>query len=782
VNADGTKGVQDPKLALLCNQVNLRVPGKNWRQAAQDWANLVSQGQFPDPAAIRWYAEQAESALHEWNTTAPAATSESQRLAIPAVPFETNSAVIAESDSALVRRTFEALREHLIRNPVDTVTIQGSADPRGGTSSQNVALASNRAANLFEAILRYDDGTLAANLGRIRTSARVTTSGAVADAVQSAVADLQGEPLTISIARQAARGGEYVKARSGGFYSESASAGPDTRLFGPEAAQPSSIANAPASAVRSGSLTLAIVDVVGEQAAEQVQMFLVEEVTRGICGRSVAEVTRTIREYRDLLPSTCALFGDTANRKIFRPTVSGLRAAVREDLASMFPKLVSGALTSNLAQAGLNEQAEALFALGLVQYVVTVGQGEDALGALGRLPERLGPLVSDDALLTQVQKTDVWIALAQTAPFIRLYRDARATIRGGVDAQDLRDQVLTLTIRALLVNASDQATKTRLWATVPTLRIEEVLRAVPAVSDATTRLEGAYEAVRQAWGAPAEQKLQLVGNVLVGSTDLFLALLPELLSEDRIARYRALVTPVRGLTLSLANRDYRNALVQGLVVAANVNPRNTDCRLPNGLFCPDVNAFEAPYTRLASFASDFANAQDQRGMNDALQSFVSEGGGYRSKRHGNSRSFFTVNAYMGLAGAREWGYETGSEPNYQGAFYLPVGVEWVHRWGRRRAMFPSASVFLQVVDLGSIAAARYKDDRQVEQPNPELLDILAPGVFGVLPLGRTPVSMGFGVSVAPRAQVVGETAAGNEKISGALRGSIFVAVDVPLFP
>jgi outer membrane protein OmpA-like peptidoglycan-associated protein len=774
--------VQDPKLALLCNQVNLRVPGKNWRQAAQDWASLLPQGKFPDPAAVHWYAEQAESALHEWNTTAPAATSESQRLAIPAVPFETNSAVIAESDSALVRRTFEALREHLVRNPEDTVTIQGSADPRGGTSAQNIALASRRAANLFEAILRYDDGTLAANLGRIRTSGRVTTSGDVSDAVQSAVADLPDGAVTTAIAQQAAREGEYVKARSGGFYSESASAGPDTRLFGPEAAQSPPTANAPASAARSGSLTLAIVDVVGEQAAEQVQMFLVEEVTRGICGRSVAQVTPTIQEYRDLLPSTCALFGDTANRQIFRPTVSGLRAAVREDLAGMFPKLVSGALRSHLTRANADQRAEALFALGLVQYVVTVGQGEDALGALGRLPERLEPLVGDAAVFTQVKNTDVWIALAQAAPFIRLYRDARATIRGGVDAQDLRDQVLTLTVRALLVNASDPATQAQLWATVPSLKIEEVLRAVPAIHDATTRLEGAYEAVRQAWGSPAEQKLQLVGNVLVGSTDLFLALLPESLSEDRIARYRALVTPVRGLTVALANRDYRNALVQGLVVAANVNPQETRCRLPNGLFCPNVNAFGAPYIRLASFASDFANAQDQRGMNDALQNFVSEGGGFRGKREGGRRSFFTVNAYLGLAGAREFGYERGAKTFNQGAFYLPVGVEWVNRWGIPHAWFPSASVFLQVVDLGSIAAARYKEDRDVDQPDPELIDILSPGLFGVVPLGRYPFSIGVGASVAPRAQIAGESAAGNERISGALRLSIFAAVDVPIFP
>jgi len=79
-----------------------------------------------------------------------------------------------------------------------------------------------------------------------------------------------------------------------------------------------------------------------------------------------------------------------------------------------------------------------------------------------------------------------------------------------------------------------------------------------------------------------------------------------------------------------------------------------------------------------------------------------------------------------------------------------------------------------------VAASRYRDNDEVDTPDPELFDVLSPGAYAVFSIPRAPLSVGVGASAVPRAQVVVDGL--RERISGAVRMSVFLAVDVPLFP
>lgn len=772
------RGDQDPKLSLLCNVLTLRTPGMNWRQAAKRWANVAQRDSFPRADAIRMYADSAESALYEWIMSQPAqpgSSSDQRRLVLPAISFKPDSAEVTLPDSAL-RQIAQMIRDHLLRFPTDTIVIRGQADYTGN-DSVNKRLAGQRAVNLFNAIKRFDDGTIASHQGRILTAGYIVAKGVIDDVIESVRQGHLRGAFDTPAALAALRSGELAKARESAFWVVSRSAMSDSRLVAPDLPITVSPTMATPSSW-SGSLAIAVVDVVGEQAAEQVQMFVIEEVTREVCGRDSADQkSDKIKHYRRLLPSTCALFGGQAGRELYRPTLATLRDAVRQDVQWVMPKLVATSVASLLTGAEEQRRAEALYAVAVTQYLSGIVAGEDALDALAKVPNRLVQILADS---TPVDNTDVGRLLRQATPFVGLYRDARATIRGGADGHELRDQVLVLTLRAFVVNAADPQVWPREWGPNRRPDIAQVLQVVPALTDATDRIEAAYTAFQARPAASPSERIRLVSDVVGAGADLFLTVLPE--DNSQVERYRALIAPVREMTIAIAGRDYRNALVDGLVLTANIKNPSAECKLGNGLVCPSAQVFSDPEMRLASFAFDLAGADDQDGMTKALQSFINEGGGYRSKRRGNARSFFTVNAYLGVAGAREYPYESAAADSWQAAVSLPVGVEWVHRWGG--SWLPSLSAFLQVIDLGSVASARYRrkdEDGGGSPPDPELIDVLSPGVFGIVSLGKTPLSLGFGGSVAPRALRL-EDAAADGRISGAVRLSVFLAVDVPLFP
>jgi hypothetical protein len=90
------------------------------------------------------------------------------------------------------------------------------------------------------------------------------------------------------------------------------------------------------------------------------------------------------------------------------------------------------------------------------------------------------------------------------------------------------------------------------------------------------------------------------------------------------------------------------------------------------------------------------------------------------------------------------------------------------------------SLFLQVIDVGTLASYRLGDAETGEQPAISLRHVFSPGAFLMVPFARSALSAGFGVAWAPRLRQV---EVGNVVVSeiNALRVGFVLAADIPLY-
>lgn len=100
--------------------------------------------------------------------------------------------------------------------------------------------------------------------------------------------------------------------------------------------------------------------------------------------------------------------------------------------------------------------------------------------------------------------------------------------------------------------------------------------------------------------------------------------------------------------------------------------------------------------------------------------------------------------------------------------FIPVGKGW------------SSSLFVSVVDLGAVAAFRFKDQTTEQVPTIQLKDIISPGLFWSLGIPKTPISVNLGVQTGPNLRKV--TPDGNDYSNKLYtRYSVGACVDIPLF-
>ena len=241
-------------------------------------------------------------------------------------------------------------------------------------------------------------------------------------------------------------------------------------------------------------------------------------------------------------------------------------------------------------------------------------------------------------------------------------------------------------------------------------------------------------------------------------------------------------------------RDYGSSVVS-LIQAANALA-NTD-KLPPW------------FRRHLSFAVDVASARTPEEFEKVLESTAAPLGSFRSKR-GNPRigqRFVTrdkavpgrwtvgFNAYVGVTGGVELLVDDDlvgslSLPTGTVSLFAPVGLEgsvgiWRHS---------SLSLFLPVLDVGGLADFRTQPTEDAsagiedgasttaevaQQPNLTFAQVLSPGAYLVLGLGRVPVSLGAGFSYTPKLRKV--VVGGRDSEASALQVGAFLAIDIPLY-
>ncbi len=186
--------------------------------------------------------------------------------------------------------------------------------------------------------------------------------------------------------------------------------------------------------------------------------------------------------------------------------------------------------------------------------------------------------------------------------------------------------------------------------------------------------------------------------------------------------------------------------------------------------------FYGEFFKYGSFMAAIVEANDSDEVSDIIESFALPAGSSTIKK----RTKFNValNAYLGLAGGKEYNGDTGKTKDF-GGIRAPIGISFSVGLRGKKAELGSLSLFASLVDLGAVTSFRFDDSETEELPEIELQNIFAPGGYLVYGLPKIPISVGVGFQYGPQLR---EVTAMELSINPNLNYSFgaFIAVDIPL--
>jgi hypothetical protein len=137
-----------------------------------------------------------------------------------------------------------------------------------------------------------------------------------------------------------------------------------------------------------------------------------------------------------------------------------------------------------------------------------------------------------------------------------------------------------------------------------------------------------------------------------------------------------------------------------------------------------------------------------------------------------------VNAYVGGSIGLEHISQAHSNSVGFGGLSVPIGAEVGWPLGNGGGV-DSISIFVPLIDVGTVASFRFKSPDTDQQPALTFSQIVAPGAFAVFGITQKyPVSIGVGAQFVPKLR---RPAGGGNGLFDAIRYGAFVAIDVPIF-
>jgi hypothetical protein len=204
------------------------------------------------------------------------------------------------------------------------------------------------------------------------------------------------------------------------------------------------------------------------------------------------------------------------------------------------------------------------------------------------------------------------------------------------------------------------------------------------------------------------------------------------------------------------------------------------------------NRFKNFLLRYGSFVASVAQAENPDDVKNAIEAAVLPSGSSRIKRE--TPFNVSLNAYMGLFIGHEKikNIDDGRTFNTYGVT-APIGVAisrghsifffgtGENGWEKSKYGW-SSSLFLSLIDLGTVAAYRFKDDKAEQVPTIQLKHIFSPGAFISTGIPRTPLSLNLGAQVGPtlRKIVTGPGTSNDVSSNTYWRFSASLCVDIPL--
>ena len=194
-------------------------------------------------------------------------------------------------------------------------------------------------------------------------------------------------------------------------------------------------------------------------------------------------------------------------------------------------------------------------------------------------------------------------------------------------------------------------------------------------------------------------------------------------------------------------------------------------------------------TKYGAFMANMVQAENSDAVAAAIESAVLPAGSASIKRQ--TRFNVSLNAYCGLFAGNEIikGLDSHKPFKEFNSFGLAVPIGIAFSQGDRLLPWPlsylaapkgwSSSVFISLVDLGAVAAYRFKDSETEQVPTIKLQDIFSPGIFWSVGIPKTPISVNFGTQFGPNLRKVNDTA-NDYSDKTYTRYSVSFCADVPL--
>jgi len=233
------------------------------------------------------------------------------------------------------------------------------------------------------------------------------------------------------------------------------------------------------------------------------------------------------------------------------------------------------------------------------------------------------------------------------------------------------------------------------------------------------------------------------------------------------------------IAVHISNQQYFGAVTHTAILFQTINMDSKN-------EIKELESITAGLIKYGSFMAGMVEAQSPEEAKEVIETAALPPGSYSIKRH----SVFSVslNGYLGvfagwerISGVDKGGIIQGGIPGINtSGLSAPIGIaisvgfphNWKNPW--------SATAFFSVIDLGTLASYRFNSDSTIaEVPTIQLKDIIAPGIFGEIGIGGTPLSLGAGWQYGP---VLREITGGTTVVGPTYsRFIVSLKVDVPIF-
>jgi hypothetical protein len=295
------------------------------------------------------------------------------------------------------------------------------------------------------------------------------------------------------------------------------------------------------------------------------------------------------------------------------------------------------------------------------------------------------------------------------------------------------------------------------------VRVNDVVAAI----DVTVH---AVEALRGSLSGANTSNSEALADVANAALQILAATRPFATGNDKLTTewdsLAAKITHINKLQVSIVGRDYITAITEANLVLTDFD---VSISLPSSLLKP------------LAFAAALASAKTSQDVTSAIETAAVPVLSFRVKRTrttGEGNTWVGVNAYVGGSIGLEHISQAHSNSVGFGGLSVPIGAEVGWPLGNGGGV-DSISIFVPLIDVGTVASFRFKSPDTDQQPALTFSQIVAPGAFAVFGITQKyPVSIGVGAQFVPKLR---RPAGGGNGLFDAIRYGAFVAIDVPIF-